>query len=201
MLGWAHPNVRKAAYGESFFAPNEVQKESERYDILRSALQIYDPGFAEAFEATWWAQSLDECPPLKTWYDLLDSLPRDSVDKWAPIDKKDYEEIVPIPPEIAVGSKPTPPKVDAPVGSASQPISNTKRGCLPAPLAGCFKGCQAIAAFFTVILLICVIGSAIMWFANGGTSSIDRFTDPIPVLPTPTLEQEVSFASVYWITS
>jgi serine/threonine protein kinase len=191
MLGWSHPNVRKAAYGESFFAPNEIQKESERYDILRSALQIYDPGFAEAFEATWWAQSLDECPPLKTWYDLLDSLPRDPVDKWAPIDKKLYEEIVPTPPEIAVG-KPL-PKVDTTAGGASQPVTpSTRRGCLP---TGCLKGCQAIAALFGVILLICVIGSGIMWFSTNANR--DESVEPTA---TPT-EQETSFTSNFWIMS
>lgn len=189
MLGWAHPNVRKAAYGESFFAPNEVQKESERYDILRSALQIYDPGFAEAFEATWWAQSLDECPPLKTWYDLLDSLPRDAVDKWAPIDKKDFEEIVPIPPEIAVGSKQTPPVVAAPAGAAAQPAAKPQRGCV----TGCWRGCQAMLAFIGVVLLICVIGFVIYWLS---TNNIE-FNDPIKS----TLKQGQSFASIYWMMS
>ncbi|MCC6905160.1 MAG: hypothetical protein IT326_04895 [Anaerolineae bacterium] len=86
MLGWAHPEVRKRAWGESYFAPDELQKDSDRYTVLVEAIRLYDPGFAEAFEQAWRSRSLESCPPLKTWYDLLDQLPRDPVASWAPID-------------------------------------------------------------------------------------------------------------------
>lgn len=89
MLAWADQRVRSAAWGESYFAPKELfDPESERFKTLRKTLRVYNPGFAEAFEQAWRSQSLDDCPPLKTWYDLLDSLPRDPVIEWAAIDRK-----------------------------------------------------------------------------------------------------------------
>ena len=92
MLGWAHPDVRKAAWGESYFAPDELQQSSERFDILLKALKIYHPGFAETFEQAWRSDRLEDCPPLKTWYDLLDALPHDPVASWAPINQKDFQD-------------------------------------------------------------------------------------------------------------
>ncbi len=102
MLGWAHPEVRKHAAGESYFEPDELQEESERYFILRDVLRIYDPGFAETFEAAWRSRSLESCPPLKTWYDLLDALPRDPVESWAPIDPEELAQETPRPANVAV---------------------------------------------------------------------------------------------------
>lgn len=102
MLGWAHPEVRRHAAGESYFEPDELQEESERYLILRDVLRIYDPAFAETFEAAWRSRSLESCPPLKTWYDLLDALPRDPVESWAPIDPQELAEETPRPTNVAV---------------------------------------------------------------------------------------------------
>ena len=92
MLGWAHPEVRKAAWGESYFAPDELQKSSPRFDTLLKALKVYHAGFAETFEQAWRSDRLEDCPPLKTWYDLLDALPRDPVASWAPINQKDFQD-------------------------------------------------------------------------------------------------------------
>jgi serine/threonine protein kinase len=92
MLGWAHPKVRKEAWGESYFAPGELQQDSPRFDTLLKALQAYHPGFAETFEQAWRSDRLEDCPPLKTWYDLLDALPRDPVASWAPINRKDFQD-------------------------------------------------------------------------------------------------------------
>jgi serine/threonine protein kinase len=125
MLGWAHPDVRRAAWGESYFAPEEIQQESERYEVLTDALRVYDGAFTDVFEETWWADSLETCPPLKTWYDLLDALPREPVARWAPVDEALFEEEVPTPPEIAVGAAPTP----------SQPPVRLRRCILLKPTA------------------------------------------------------------------
>jgi tRNA A-37 threonylcarbamoyl transferase component Bud32 len=104
MLAWANPDVRKRAWGESYFDPAELQHDSERYEALRDTLRIYEPGFAEAFEQAWRSRSLDQCPPLKTWYDLLDGLPREPVRSWAPINPRDFGEVTPTPIDVAVGA-------------------------------------------------------------------------------------------------
>jgi len=188
MLGWAHPEVRKAAYGESYFAPNEMQEKSERYDILSSALQIYDPGFAEIFEETWHAETFEDCPPLKTWYDLLDALPRGPVAEWAPIDPKDFEELVPIPKDVAVG-KPQEPKTDRPAT-----VEPPKRGCIPVG-AGCIaKGCRTLAIVFGVMILVFAIGS----YAAVRLSPSLR--ESLPCL-SPQVALGLPFVSLIWMMS
>ncbi len=102
MLAWANPEVRDAAFGESYFEPEEVQADSARYRLLRDTLRVYDPGFAETFESAWRSRALEECPPLKTWYDLLDGLPREPVALWAPIDPKKYAVLTERPSNVAV---------------------------------------------------------------------------------------------------
>ncbi len=150
MLSWAHPDVRRAAYGESYFAPDELQRESERLDTLRGALRIYDEQFSEAFEEAWWADSLESCPSLKTWYDLLDALPREPVSEWAPIDAKLFEEHVPTPPEIAVGR--------AKQAVASQQDIQRRRGCLP--FLG--RGCRRVLTIFSILTILVCIGGVLL---------------------------------------
>ncbi len=162
MLGWAHPDVRRFAWGESYFAPDELQQENERYEILTDALRVYDEGFADVFVETWWADSLETCPPLKTWYDLLDALPRDPVTEWAPVDEAFFEQEVPTPPEIAVGAVPTSaPKVEPTVQippPAQRPVPVQRRGCLPTGGAGC----RRIAMLIAAITLVCCFISFLM---------------------------------------
>jgi len=122
MLGWAHPKVRELAHGESYFAPDELQINGERYEILREVLRVYDPGFAEAFEQAWRSSSLDECPTIKTWYDLLDSLPRDPVAEWAPINPAEFAEPEPEPVKNRTS-------VSAPDLSARQKPGRNRKGC------------------------------------------------------------------------
>jgi len=158
MLGWAHPDVRAKAWGESYFAPDEIQQKGERFETLAKALRIYHPGFTEAFEQAWRSERLDDCPPLKTWYDLLDGLPRDPVASWAPIGSNDFREEIDY---LKEGTRPqrrkSEPKAapDAPgqpaQASASQPAS---RG-----------GCRIVAYVVGVaILLVCCLGGlAVVW--------------------------------------
>lgn len=133
MLGWAHPDVRKATYGESYFAPEELQRETERYDILIDVLRAYDPGFAETFEAVWRSESLEKCPPLGTWYDLLDALPRSPVASWAALDPDDLDEDTPPPPDIALPVEVVSEPADA--GTSRSGSLRGRRGCRVAAVA------------------------------------------------------------------
>lgn len=145
MLGWAHPEVRKAAWGESFFAPDELQKSSPRFETLLKALKVYHAGFAETFEQTWRSDRLEDCPPLKTWYDLLDALPRDPVASWAPINQKDFQDEI-----DALEEKPE--KGAHFPGLPSGQTSGTGR-----------TGCRAVAFILSALGLIacCVVGAAV----------------------------------------
>ncbi len=166
MLGWAHPEVRAQAWGESFFAPEELQQDSERYRLLLDVLRVYDPGFAEVFESAWRSANLEECPPLRTWYDLMDVLPRAPVASWAPLSVREFEGETPRPanvavPVVAVTATPEPA---APVSStaASQPapraVKATRRRKNRA-------GCRVAAIVLGVAGLLCcyALVLAVQW--------------------------------------
>lgn len=160
MLAWAHPKVRKQAHGESFFAPEELQADSARYRLLLDVLKVYDPGFAETFEAAWRSRSLEECPPLRTWYDLLDALPREPVASWAPIEAREFE---PERARPARASAPRPERI-APAAPPRESHPAISGGALPQVRprkrrAGCrttaiIAGVLAVLACYALTLLV-----------------------------------------------
>lgn len=169
MLGWAHPEVREHAYSESYFAPDELQRNSERLEILVDVLEMYDAGFAEAFEEAWSSPRLESCPPLKTWYDLVDDLPREPVAEWAPLDPESFEGETERPAEVAV---PVAASAAAmPVGGvlSSQTAPATQQA--PGLLRRVFrKGCRAVAFITGALLIIACFALvlAVQWsFAQG----------------------------------
>ena len=92
MLGWAHPAVRTRRYGESYFAPDEMQRNPTRFRVLRGVLRIHDRRLAELFEQAWRSPILDDCPRLTTWYDVLGDLPlEDPLATWQAIESSVYE--------------------------------------------------------------------------------------------------------------
>jgi tRNA A-37 threonylcarbamoyl transferase component Bud32 len=148
MLGWAHPDVRKRAWGESYFAPEELQCDSERYEVLCEALRIYDPGFAEAFEQAWRSRTLESCPPLKTWYDLLDALPRDPVASWAPIDPVEFEEPTPRPEGVRVAGD------GGDYALTRRERRRLEREQKQTGRKGCARGCRRVAIITLVLSLL-----------------------------------------------
>jgi hypothetical protein len=75
MLGWSDPDVRAAAYGESYFDPREMQQlGTSRLGTLLAALRRLKNGIAVAtlLERAWAAATLEECPPLGEWKHAVD---------------------------------------------------------------------------------------------------------------------------------
>lgn len=153
MLGWAHPDVRSQAWGESYFAPDELQRDNDRYRTLRSVLRIYDPGFAEAFEQAWRSEKIEACPPLKTWYDLLDALPRDPVAEWAPISQKELQD-----------EPDTKPRKAARFEAQAEQTTDIQDDQKPRRSR---QGCRMAAIIVAVLLLLCCcpVVLAIEWSA------------------------------------
>ncbi len=157
VLAWAHPQVRAAAYGESYFAPEELQQDSERYRLLLKVLKIYDRAFAEVFEAAWRSSSLEACPSLKTWYDLFDGLPRGPVASWAPINPREFAEqaphqaVAPTP----TSASPTEPRREKRTSSQGTRSRRRRRR----------SGCRAIAITVGVGMLLCcyALVLAVQW--------------------------------------
>jgi serine/threonine protein kinase len=158
MLAWAHPAIREDAWAESYFAPDELQQDTLRYRRLVEVLQQFDPAFAEVFEAAWRSTGLENCPPIKDWYDLMDSLPRDPVARWAPIDAAAFEGETPPPPELAL---PVSPPVAVPAGKPARRPRQKRQPGQPKDR----RGCRVLAILFGLLgLLACyAVGLAVEW--------------------------------------
>ena len=72
MLAWCDQRVRQGAFGEQYFDPAEVQKDSKRYRLLSTVLrERYSTPLAESFSQAWQSETLNDCPPLSKWAELL----------------------------------------------------------------------------------------------------------------------------------
>jgi tetratricopeptide (TPR) repeat protein len=67
MLGWCDERVRKASWGESYFDPYEMQRESERYDLLVTSLKQWGAEVVGLFERSWHSESLVDCATFGEW--------------------------------------------------------------------------------------------------------------------------------------
>ena len=68
MLVWFDPDVRAAAWGESYFAPKDMQTESKRLDVLRKSLEsYYGNRILDLFDQAWRSDSLRDCPTFAEW--------------------------------------------------------------------------------------------------------------------------------------
>jgi hypothetical protein len=68
MLGWCDPQVVQAAWGESYFAPQEMQQDTPRYRTLVAALERgWGSNVARLFERAWRSDSLLDCPTFGEW--------------------------------------------------------------------------------------------------------------------------------------
>ncbi len=68
MLGWCDGRVCAAAWGESYFAPEEMQSPAERAAVLTEVLQNrWGITVSELWQQAWRAPTLADCPSLSRW--------------------------------------------------------------------------------------------------------------------------------------
>jgi len=68
MLCWHDPAVREAAWGESYFAPKDMQTENKRLDVLTTSLKTnYGQRILDLFNQAWRSDSLRDCPTFAEW--------------------------------------------------------------------------------------------------------------------------------------
>ncbi len=77
MLGWCDPRVRDAAAGDpGYFAADEVQQPSARYDTLVAALrERWGTDIARLLERAWNSETLWDCPTFGEWLVALPESP------------------------------------------------------------------------------------------------------------------------------
>lgn len=72
VLGWCDPIVREAAAGGSFFAPQELQQDGRRYQLLLARLEArWGRAPASLLRQAWSSPSLAACPPLSAWLEAV----------------------------------------------------------------------------------------------------------------------------------
>lgn len=72
LLTWFHEDIRAKAYEEQFFSPEEMQQDSDRYQLLLSVLrEHYGNSAAETFAKAWNSETLDDCPTFEVWQEII----------------------------------------------------------------------------------------------------------------------------------
>jgi hypothetical protein len=68
MLSWCDPAVQEHAWGESYFDPDEMHHETERFEVLYAALLRYwGQDIARMFAYAWQSKTLGECAAFNEW--------------------------------------------------------------------------------------------------------------------------------------
>ena len=89
MLAWHVPAVRQYSYGESYFAPSELQVSppGQRYEVLSEAVRGHSPELEALLRRAWFSTELTECPPFREWSKTLQQIQAASTDViWVPTD-------------------------------------------------------------------------------------------------------------------
>ncbi len=68
ILGWSSDQVRRAAWGESYFQTEEMQRDNERYQTLITNLRAtWGDAIAGLLARAWQSNALAACPTLGEW--------------------------------------------------------------------------------------------------------------------------------------
>jgi hypothetical protein len=149
MVAWHSPEIRRAADEEHFFSVDEMQQDSPRYRLMRRTLAETDPLLAELFDQAWFSETLDDCPRLKDWYEVINqAYNKERLSKvvadWQPISiSGPLPDAAPrpfVPPEPAPASEP-PFAAPEPTVTASQPSGLPRPiESVPPPQIGTWTG-------------------------------------------------------------
>jgi serine/threonine protein kinase len=74
ILGWQFENIREASEGDAYFAEGEFGNKSKRFRLLCEGLEEIHPQLTNLFKTTWYSESLEECPKIAQWKEVLDTL-------------------------------------------------------------------------------------------------------------------------------
>ncbi len=74
ILGWQFENIREASDGDAYFAEGEFGNKSRRFRLLSERLEQIQPELANLFKTVWYSESLEECPKIAKWKEIVDTL-------------------------------------------------------------------------------------------------------------------------------
>ncbi|USB31984.1 serine/threonine-protein kinase [Paenibacillus sp. YPG26] len=68
MLAWSDPRIVAEAWGESYFAPEEMQTNSARFELMTESLEAnWGKSAAELFVRAWHSDDVRNCPTFGEW--------------------------------------------------------------------------------------------------------------------------------------
>ncbi|MGG1443187.1 WG repeat-containing protein [Brevibacillus laterosporus] len=68
IVGWYDETVREAAWGESYFNPEEIPHSTKRYPLLLDSIRNYwGEEIASLLDRAWNSKELNECPTFGEW--------------------------------------------------------------------------------------------------------------------------------------
>lgn len=71
MAAWHDPRIRDMSDEEHFFPQANLQDDGPHFQLMMDVLEDIDPRLSELLDEAWFSKTLDDCPPLKAWYDIL----------------------------------------------------------------------------------------------------------------------------------
>jgi YVTN family beta-propeller protein len=74
ILGWQSEVIREASTGDAYFAEGEFGNKSKRFRLLSDHLETIHPELSRLFKTVWYAESLEECPRIADWKNVLDAI-------------------------------------------------------------------------------------------------------------------------------
>lgn len=75
ILCWQFYDVRQAAFSESsYFQPNEIGTQCDRFRLLLRRLGELNPSLADLLNQVWSSKSLESCPKLSMWKEAIDQI-------------------------------------------------------------------------------------------------------------------------------
>jgi hypothetical protein len=84
MLSRHDSNIRRVSFAEQFFDPAEMQKNTDRYQLVMSVLKNQgDSLAADLFARAWFSQTLSDCPTFTEWYMALNRSVSTSINSYA----------------------------------------------------------------------------------------------------------------------
>ena len=74
ILGWQYEDIREFSDGDAFFADDEFGNKTKRFRLLGDRLEQIQSEFSRLFKVVWYAESVEECPRIADWKQVLDGI-------------------------------------------------------------------------------------------------------------------------------
>lgn len=180
LLGWCDASVRTFASQTSYFAPEELQQPSQRYDQLHHSLtQQWGPQVAQLFAQAWTSSKLSGCPSLAEWLEALTKATQGSMAASTVVSSAGQAT------HVAPGQPaPGPAGVATVLGGSAQPPAPPTQ-VQPSPAATRPPWLWLVGGALLFLLLIVGAGGALALFSRDAGDTNNSTSNPPASASTP----------------